>query len=129
MMRATDGSVFSLLCNAASAAESAAGSGRLVLAATSGTGSRLDVPNGFASWVAFSTGALAGRNLVLSLCVTLDRLGSKAEAATAPMIHTSSIDQRKRTLKRPSVLKMASTFMAASAVDSTNNHNPAQPPY
>ncbi len=127
-MRATDGSVFSLLCNAASAAESAAVSGPLVLAATSGTGSRLDVPNGLASWVAFSTGALAGRNLVLSLCVTLDRLGSKAEAATAPIIHTSSIDQRKRTLMRPSVLKMASTFMAVSVVDSTHSHCRARRP-
>src|SRR5258707_15465734 len=112
MMRATDGSVFSLLCNASSAAESAAVSGPLVLAATSGTGSRLDVPNGLASWGAFSTGALAGRNLVLSLCVTLDRLGSKAEAATAPIIHTSSIDQRKRTRIRPSGLKRASAFIA-----------------
>src|SRR5258708_17847668 len=126
MMRATDGSVFSLLCNAASAAESAAVSGPLVLAATSGTGSRLDVPNGFASWVAFSTGALAGRNLVLSLCVTLDRLGSKAEAGTAPVIHTSSIDQRKRNLKRPSVLKMASTFMAGSVGYRTHHHPPGR---
>src|SRR5260221_14737961 len=121
MMRATDGSVFSLLCNAANAAESAAVSRPLVLAATSGTGSRLDVPNGFASWVAFSTGALAGRNLVLSLCGTLDRLGSKAEAAPAPMIHTTSNDQRKRTLKRPSVLKMASTVMAAAPVERAGN--------
>src|SRR6266851_174925 len=128
MMRATDGSALSLVCNAASAAASAAVSGPLVLAATSGTGSRLDVPNGFASWVAFSTGALAGRNLVLSLCVTLDRLGSKAEAATAPIIHISSIDQRKRTLKRPSVLKMASTFMAASVVDSADSHCLARRP-
>src|SRR5260221_4584314 len=97
MMRATDGSVFSLLCNAASAAASAAVSGPLVVAARSGTGSRLDVPNGFASWVAFSTGALAGGNLVLSLCVTLDRLGSKAQAAPPPRIHTRRMDPRKQT--------------------------------
>src|SRR5215813_14201474 len=98
MTRATDESAFSLLCNATSAAESAVVSGPLVLAARRGTGSRLDVPNGFASSMAFSTGASAGRNLVLSLCVTLDRLGSNAEAATAPMIQTASINQRKRTL-------------------------------
>ena len=117
MIRTTDGSDFSLRCTVASAAESAAVSGPADLAATSGTGSRLAVPKGAASMVAFSTGALAGRNLVLSLWVTLDKLGRNDAAATAAMIHSSSMDQRNRTLNRPSMRKMASTSMAASVVD------------
>src|SRR5215813_67091 len=117
MILATLGSALSLDCRVLSAAMSAAVSWPLGRAAIIGTGSIFEVPNGLASMVARSTGALAGRNLVLSLWVTLDRLGSKAEAATAPIIHASNIDQRKRTLKRPSALKMASTFMAVSVVD------------
>src|SRR5258708_39119448 len=97
MMRTTDGSAFSLLCNATSEAESAAVSEPLVLAAISGTGSRLDVPNGLASTVAFSTGALAGGNLVLSLCVAPGRPRSKAAAAPAALIPTSRTDQGERT--------------------------------
>src|SRR5258708_27945435 len=112
MMRPTDGSAFRLLCNETSEAESAAVSEPLVLAAMSGTGSRLDVPNGLASTVAFSTGALAGRNLVLSLCVTLDRLGSNAQAATAPMIQTSTIHQRQRTPRPPREPQLASTILS-----------------
>src|SRR5258708_15850695 len=98
MMRTTDGSAFSLLCNATSEAESAAVSGPLVLAAMSGTGSRLDVPNGLASAVAFSTGALAGGDLVFALCVTLDRIGSRAEAPAPAAIPTSSHRPGERTL-------------------------------
>src|SRR5690348_13227062 len=98
MTLTTEGLAFKLRCSRWRAAASDAVSGPLCRAATSGTGSKLDVPNGLASMVAFSTGELAGRNLVLSLCVTLDRLGSKAVAATAPATHKSSIDQRKRTL-------------------------------
>src|SRR5258708_20057139 len=119
MMRPTDGSAFSLLCNATSEAESAAVSEPLVLAAMSGTGSRLDVPNGLASTVAFSTGALAGRNLVLSLCVTPDRPGSKAEAATAPLIQTRSIAPRERNLHRQRGPNKAAQFHSPTPVDQT----------
>ena len=128
MIRTTDGSDFSLPCSVVSAAVSAAVSEPFCLAAISGTGSRLDVPNGLASMVAFSTGALAGRNLVLSLWVTLDRLGSRDAAAMAPTIHVSSIVQRKRTLNRPSALKIASTFMAVSVVDLSAVPVPARRP-
>src|SRR5258708_26342737 len=107
MMRPTDGSAFRLLCNETSEAESAAVSGPLVLAAMSGTGSRLDVPNGLASAVAFSTGALAGGHLVLSLCVTLDRLGSTGQAAAPPKIPTRRIDQREPTPRRPTAPQKA----------------------
>src|SRR5579871_2708371 len=100
-----------------SAVVSAAVSGPVVLAATIGIGSRFDVPNGLASIVAFSTGALEGRNLVLSLWVTLDRLGRNDAIAIAPTIHASSTDQRNLTLRRPRAPKKASTFMAVSVVD------------
>ena len=127
-MRTTEGSDFSLACKLVRAAVSAAVSRPLCLAATSGTGSRLEVPNGAASVVAFSTGALAGRNFVLSLCVTLDRPGSSVAAAIAPTIQVSSIVQRKRTLNRPSALKIASTFMAVSVVDLVGCPVPASRP-
>src|SRR5262249_35423332 len=117
MILATLESALSLACNRPSAAASALVSWPLCRAAIIGTGSRFEVPNGLASMVARSTGALAGRNFVLSLWVTLDRLGSNAEAATAPTIHASNIDQRKRTLKRPSALNRAPPSMAGGVVD------------
>ena len=107
----------SVRCSAPSALVSAAVSGPLVRAATSGIGSRFDVPKGLASIVAFSTGALDGRNLVLSLCVMLDRLGRNDAIAIAPTIHASSTGHRNLTLSRPSAPKKASTFMAVSVVD------------
>src|SRR6266704_3210054 len=128
MMRTTEGSAFSLACSDVRAAESAEVSWPFWRAAISGIGSRLDVPNGLANMVAFSTGALAGRNLVLSLCVTLDRLGSRACAAMAPMIQVSAMIQRNRTLNRPRALKMASTFMGVSVVDQGCHPVPASRP-
>ena len=50
--------------------------------------------SGEASWAARSLGALAGRNEVLSLCVTLDSDGSRAMAATAPATQAATMAQR-----------------------------------
>jgi hypothetical protein len=81
-------------------------------AITTGTGTRLVVPNGAASSAACSLGALAGRNLELLFCVTLDRAGSWVTAATAPMTHTSSTSHLSRTAKRPIALNIASICIA-----------------
>jgi hypothetical protein len=61
--------------------------------------------SGEASWAACSLGALAGRNEVLSLCVTLDSDGSSIMAATVPATQASTIAQRKRTASRPATAK------------------------
>ena len=61
--------------------------------------------SGEASWAACSLGALAGRNEVLSLCVTLDSDGSAAMAAIVPATQASTIAQRKRTASRPATAK------------------------
>ena len=47
--------------------------------------------SGEASWAACWLGALAGRNEVLSLCVTLDSDGSSAIAAAAPATQASTM--------------------------------------
>ena len=65
--------------------------------------------SGEASWAACSLGALAGRNEVLSLCVTLDSDGSSAIAAAAPATQASTIAQRKRTASRPVAAKKVPT--------------------
>src|SRR6266487_476612 len=117
MTRRTDGTAFSLACRAPSEALSAAVSGPVVLAEITGTGIRLAVPNGAASAAARSTGALAGRNLVLSLWVTLESDGRPSTAAMPPTIQARVISQRKRTLNRPSQPKIASTCMTASVVE------------
>ena len=61
--------------------------------------------SGEASWAACSLGALAGRNEVLSLCVTLDNDGSSTMAATAPATQASRMAQRNRTESRPTAAK------------------------
>jgi hypothetical protein len=61
--------------------------------------------SGEASSAARSLGALAGRNEVLSLCVTLDSDGSSVMAATAPAAQASTMTQRKRTDSRPAAAK------------------------
>ena len=61
---------------------------------------------------------------MLSLWVTLDKLGRNDAAATAAMIQASSIVQRNRTLNRPRAPKMASTFMAVSVVDEQQQPEP-----
>ena len=65
--------------------------------------------SGEASWAACSLGALAGRNEVLSLCVTLDSDGSSAMAAAAPAAQASTMAQRKRTASRPVAAKKVPT--------------------
>ena len=50
--------------------------------------------SGEASWAACSLGALAGRNEVLSLCVTLDSEGSSVMAATVPATQAATMAQR-----------------------------------
>ena len=65
--------------------------------------------SGEASWAARSLGALAGRNEVLSLCVTLDSDGSSAMAAAAPAAQASTMAQRKRTVSRPVAAKKVPT--------------------
>ena len=61
--------------------------------------------SGEASWAACSLRALAGKNEVLSLCVTFDSDGSSAIAATTPAAQASTIAQRKRTASRPATAK------------------------
>ena len=65
--------------------------------------------SGEASRAACSLGALAGRNEVLSLCVTLDSDGSSAMAAATPATQASTITQRKRTDTRPVAAKKVPT--------------------
>ena len=77
-------------------------------ATTTGMGTRLAVPNGAARVAACSLGALAGRNLVLLLWVTLDSAGSSVAAAMAPATHAASTSQRKRTQNEPMARKMVS---------------------
>jgi len=65
--------------------------------------------SGEASWAACSLGALAGRNDVLSLCVTSERDGSSSMAAAVPATQASTIAQRKRTASRPTAEKKIPT--------------------
>ena len=65
--------------------------------------------SGEASRAACSLGAPAGRNEVLSLCVTLDSDGSSAMAAAAPATQASTMTQRKRTDSRPAAAKKVPT--------------------
>ncbi len=65
--------------------------------------------SGEASWAACSLGALAGRNEVLSLCVTLDSDGSSTMAAIVPATQASRMAQRKRTASRPAAAKEVPT--------------------
>src|SRR5215469_2961580 len=127
MIRTTAGSDVSLPRKVASAVVSAVVSGPVFLAARSGTGMKLDVPKGAASFAAFSNGALAGRNLVLSFWVTLDKDGKNATAAAAPTTHASSMYHRNRRLNRPRASKMASTFMAEIVVDGDGSPGPGRP--
>jgi len=106
------GTVRSCCCSAVVAATSAGVSGDPGRATTTGIGIRLAVPKGAASSAACSLGALAGRNLELLFCVTLDSAGSWVTAATAPTIQTSSTSHRNRTAKRPTALKIASICIA-----------------
>ena len=104
----TSGTDFSCSASAATAVWSAAVSGAAVRAATSGIGIRPAVPNGSASTAACSLGALAGRNLVLLLWVTLDSAGSCVAAAIAAMTHARTTSHRNPTAKRPMAPKIAS---------------------
>ena len=61
--------------------------------------------SGEASWAACSLGALAGRNEVLSLCVTADSDGRPIIAAATPASQAAAITQRKRTASRPATAK------------------------
>ena len=75
-------------------------------AATTVIGARLSFPTrGAARLAAFTSGALAGRNAVLSLVTSLERLGSPLTAAKVPTIHTMRMIQRNLTVKRPSPVK------------------------
>src|SRR5207302_5953064 len=65
--------------------------------------------NGEASWAARWLGALAGRNEVLSLCVTLDSDGSSTMAAAAAATQASTMAQRNRTASRPVAAKKVPT--------------------
>ena len=65
--------------------------------------------SGEASRAACWLGALAGRNEVLSLCVTLDSDGSSAMAAAAPAAQASTMAQRKRTASCPVAAKKVLT--------------------
>ncbi len=65
--------------------------------------------SGEASWAACSLGALAGRNEVLSLCVTADSEGSSVRAAAAPAAQASTTSQRNRTESRPAAAKKEPT--------------------
>ena len=100
---------------------SAAVSGPLVVAAMTGIGSRFELPNGADRSIACWLGALAGRNLELLLCVTLDSDGSCVTAAIAPTTQTSRTSQRRRTAHRPMAPKIASTCMATSLLPATAN--------
>ena len=88
------------------------------LAATTGIGMKLAVPNGADSSIACSLGALAGRNLELLFCVTLDRAGNWVAAPIAPAIHTSRTSHRNRTAKRPIAPKIASICTTRKATAS-----------
>src|ERR1700685_3195717 len=90
------------------AASSADVSDVLVRAATTGTGCRPAVPNGWARTAARSLGRVAGRTWLLLGCDTLASDGSCVAAAIAPTIHTRTTSQRNRTAKRPMALKVAS---------------------
>ena len=85
------------------------GSVLLDRAATTVTAVSVAPCSGEASRAACSLGALAGRNEVLSLCVTLDSDGSSAMAATAPATQASTMAQRKRTDSRPAAAKKVPT--------------------
>ena len=52
---------------------------------------------------------MAGKNEVLSPCVTLPSEGSNAMAATMPMIQASTMAQRNRTASRPKAVKKVPT--------------------
>ena len=97
--------------SAPSALTSAADSGALVRATTTGTGCRLLVPNGSASVAACMLGALAGRNLVLLPCVTLDNDGNAALTTNAATSQAGMTIHQNRAQNRPMALKMASTCM------------------
>jgi hypothetical protein len=56
-------------------------------------------------------GALAGRNLVLLPCVTLDSFGSAAFRANARISQAGMTIHQNREQNRPMALKMASTCM------------------
>src|SRR5215472_17431065 len=75
-----------LACSPSSASACAAVSGPAVVAATTGMGCRLLVPNGLSSVAACELGALAGRNFWLMPWVTHDSGGRCGEAAIAPAI-------------------------------------------
>jgi hypothetical protein len=57
---------------------------------------------GAASVAARELGVLAGRNWLLSLLISLLRLGKAAEVTTIAAIHAASTSQRKRTTTRAS---------------------------
>ena len=61
--------------------------------------------SGEASWAARSLGALAGRNVVLSLWVTADSDGRATMAAARPASQAATMTQRKRTAIRPAAAK------------------------
>src|SRR6185503_2643112 len=86
--RATPGTVISCFCREVMAASSAAVRADPDLAATTGIGMKLAVPNGADRSIACWLGALAGRNLELLFCVTLDRAGNWVAAPIAAAIHT-----------------------------------------
>ena len=79
-------------------------------AATTVTAVSVTPCSGDASWAARWLGALAGRNEVLSLCVTLDSDGSSAMAAAAPATQASTMAQRKRTDSLPAAAKKVLTM-------------------
>jgi hypothetical protein len=62
-----------------------------------GIPNKLAVPNGAASVAACELGALAGRNLELLFCVTLDSAGNCETAAKAAAIHSRTTSHRNRT--------------------------------
>jgi hypothetical protein len=88
---------------------SAADSGWPALTATTVTAVSEAPCSGEASWAACSLGALAGRNEVLSLCVTADSEGSSVSAAASPAAQASTTSQRNRTEIRPAAAKKEPT--------------------
>ena len=100
------------------AAWSAPVSGPSARAATTVTAVSEAPCSGEASWAARSLGALAGRNDVLSLCVTFDSDGSSTMAAIVPATQASTIAQRKRTASRPATAKgvLTETIVAGQRV-------------
>ncbi len=88
---------------------SAAESGPPARAATTVTAVSEAPCSGEASSAACSLGALAGRNEVLSLCVTLDSDGSSTMAAAVPAAQARTMTQRKRTASRPAAVKNVPT--------------------